>query len=150
MSCSVRDVANQFKTIDADTATKGDREMSVCEMQAEYETRNIARARTRTATACSPCGASSKDRRATAARSQSANAMRQGRRHRRALLQLRSRYSKYYLSSPIEPKRAEAADAADVPAAHHATGHDAAPGHDQAAAGHREETRGQPPRIRIR
>src|SRR5262249_18470081 len=31
-----------FKTIDADTTSKGDREMSVCEMQAEYEKRNIA------------------------------------------------------------------------------------------------------------
>jgi lipopolysaccharide export system permease protein len=38
----VKDVANQFKTIDADTTSKGDREMSVCEMQAEYEKRNIA------------------------------------------------------------------------------------------------------------
>ncbi len=38
----VKDVANAFKTIDADTTSKGDREMSVCEMQAEYEKRNIA------------------------------------------------------------------------------------------------------------
>ena len=38
----VKDVANVFKTIDADTTSKGDREMSVCEMQAEYEKRNIA------------------------------------------------------------------------------------------------------------
>ncbi len=33
----VRDVANQFQSIDADTAAKGDREMSVCEMQSELE-----------------------------------------------------------------------------------------------------------------
>jgi lipopolysaccharide export system permease protein len=38
----VKDVANHFTTIDADTTSKGDREMSVCEMQAEYEKRNIA------------------------------------------------------------------------------------------------------------
>jgi lipopolysaccharide export system permease protein len=38
----VKDVANSFQTIDADTASKGDREMSVCEMQAAYESRNIA------------------------------------------------------------------------------------------------------------
>jgi lipopolysaccharide export system permease protein len=38
----VKDVANAFKTIDADTTSKGDREMSVCEMQAEYEKRNVA------------------------------------------------------------------------------------------------------------
>ena len=38
----VKDVANVFKTIDADTTSKGDREMSVCEMQSEYEKRNIA------------------------------------------------------------------------------------------------------------
>jgi lipopolysaccharide export system permease protein len=34
----VRDVANQFQSIDADTSMKGDREMSVCEMQRGYET----------------------------------------------------------------------------------------------------------------
>ena len=33
----VRDVANEFKSIDADTSSKGDREMSVCEMQKGYE-----------------------------------------------------------------------------------------------------------------
>lgn len=38
----VKDVANSFQTIDADTASKGDREMSVCEMQKEYESRNVA------------------------------------------------------------------------------------------------------------
>jgi lipopolysaccharide export system permease protein len=32
----VRDVANSFQSIDADTASKGEREMSVCEMQKEY------------------------------------------------------------------------------------------------------------------
>ena len=45
----VNDVANQFNPINADTAPKGDREMSVCEMQKEYETatpRFIARAPT--------------------------------------------------------------------------------------------------------
>jgi lipopolysaccharide export system permease protein len=38
----VKDVANAFKNIDADTTSKGDREMSVCEMQQQYESRNIA------------------------------------------------------------------------------------------------------------
>lgn len=33
----IRDVANSFQAVDADTAMKGDREMSVCEMQKEYE-----------------------------------------------------------------------------------------------------------------
>ena len=33
----VRDVANSFVAVDADTAMKGDREMSVCEMQKEYD-----------------------------------------------------------------------------------------------------------------
>jgi lipopolysaccharide export system permease protein len=33
----IRDVANSFVAVDADTAMKGDREMSVCEMQKEYE-----------------------------------------------------------------------------------------------------------------
>ncbi|HEY7395062.1 MAG TPA: LptF/LptG family permease [Gemmatimonadaceae bacterium] len=33
----VRDVVNQFQSIDADTSMKGDREMSVCEMQRGYE-----------------------------------------------------------------------------------------------------------------
>jgi lipopolysaccharide export system permease protein len=36
----VRDVANQFQSADADTTTKGDREMSVCEMQRQYEIAN--------------------------------------------------------------------------------------------------------------
>lgn len=36
----IRDVANQFQSINADTASKGEREMSVCEMQAQYETAN--------------------------------------------------------------------------------------------------------------
>ena len=36
----VRDVANSFQTISSDTAAKGEREMSVCEMQAEFESRN--------------------------------------------------------------------------------------------------------------
>ena len=38
----VRDVANSFNPIDADTASKGEREMSVCEMQKEYELANAA------------------------------------------------------------------------------------------------------------
>jgi lipopolysaccharide export system permease protein len=38
----VRDVANSFQSINADTAAKGEREMSVCEMQQEYEARNRA------------------------------------------------------------------------------------------------------------
>jgi len=38
----VRDVSNSFQSINADTASKGEREMSVCEMQKEYETRNRA------------------------------------------------------------------------------------------------------------
>ena len=33
----VRDIANQFQPIDADTAMKGEREMSICEMQTEYD-----------------------------------------------------------------------------------------------------------------
>jgi lipopolysaccharide export system permease protein len=38
----VRDVANQFQSINADTASKGDREMSVCEMQKQYEIANAS------------------------------------------------------------------------------------------------------------
>ena len=38
----VKDVASSFQSIDADTTSKGDREMSVCEMQSEYEKRNAA------------------------------------------------------------------------------------------------------------
>lgn len=38
----VRDVANSFQSIDADTASKGEREMSICEMQREYELANAA------------------------------------------------------------------------------------------------------------
>ncbi len=38
----VRDVANSFQSIDADTAMKGEREMSICEMQKEYSTRATA------------------------------------------------------------------------------------------------------------
>jgi lipopolysaccharide export system permease protein len=38
----VRDVANSFQSIDADTTSKGEREMSVCEMQKEYELANAA------------------------------------------------------------------------------------------------------------
>ena len=38
----VRDVANSFQSIDADTASKGEREMSVCEMQREYEMANAS------------------------------------------------------------------------------------------------------------
>ena len=38
----VRDVANSFQSINADTAAKGEREMSVCEMQQEFETRHRA------------------------------------------------------------------------------------------------------------
>jgi lipopolysaccharide export system permease protein len=38
----VRDVANSFQSIDADTASKGEREMSVCEMQREYEMASAA------------------------------------------------------------------------------------------------------------
>src|SRR5262249_9291986 len=38
----VKDVASSFQTIDADTTSKGEREMSVCEMQSEYEKRNVA------------------------------------------------------------------------------------------------------------
>jgi lipopolysaccharide export system permease protein len=37
----VKDVASSFQSIDADTTSKGDREMSVCEMQSEYEKRNV-------------------------------------------------------------------------------------------------------------
>ena len=35
-----RDVANQFQSINADSSAKGEREMSVCEMQKEYEASN--------------------------------------------------------------------------------------------------------------
>ena len=38
----VRDVAGQFHSINADTTTKGDREMSVCEMQRQYERANTS------------------------------------------------------------------------------------------------------------
>ena len=38
----VHDVAGSFKPIDADTTSKGDREMSVCEMQRQYERANDA------------------------------------------------------------------------------------------------------------
>ena len=38
----VRDVANSFQSINADTAAKGEREMSVCEMQHQYDARNRA------------------------------------------------------------------------------------------------------------
>ncbi|MDB4875067.1 MAG: permease YjgP/YjgQ family protein [Gemmatimonadetes bacterium] len=38
----VRDVGNQFQSINADTASKGDREMSVCEMQRQYEIANAS------------------------------------------------------------------------------------------------------------
>jgi lipopolysaccharide export system permease protein len=38
----VRDVSNSFQSINADTASKGEREMSVCEMQKEFERRNRA------------------------------------------------------------------------------------------------------------
>jgi hypothetical protein len=43
----IRDVANSFQEIDADTAMKGEREMSVCEMQKEYDraTSRVHRAR---------------------------------------------------------------------------------------------------------
>jgi lipopolysaccharide export system permease protein len=37
----IKDVANQFNPIDADTASKGDREMSVCEMQRGFETASL-------------------------------------------------------------------------------------------------------------
>jgi lipopolysaccharide export system permease protein len=37
----VRDVANSFVAVDADTAMKGDREMSVCEMQKEYDRSSV-------------------------------------------------------------------------------------------------------------
>jgi lipopolysaccharide export system permease protein len=33
----VRDVANSFQSVDADTTSKSDREMSICEMQAQYD-----------------------------------------------------------------------------------------------------------------
>jgi len=33
----IRDVANQFTSINADTTSKGDREMSICEMQQRYD-----------------------------------------------------------------------------------------------------------------
>ena len=36
----IRDVANQFQSINADSSAKGEREMSVCEMQKEYEAAN--------------------------------------------------------------------------------------------------------------
>jgi lipopolysaccharide export system permease protein len=38
----IRDVANSFQSIDADTASKGEREMTVCEMQAALEARELA------------------------------------------------------------------------------------------------------------
>jgi lipopolysaccharide export system permease protein len=38
----VRDVANSFQSINADTASKGEREMTVCEMQKEYESAVLA------------------------------------------------------------------------------------------------------------
>lgn len=38
----VRDVANSFQSMSADTTSKGEREMSVCEMQREYENANAA------------------------------------------------------------------------------------------------------------
>jgi len=38
----VRDVANSFQSINADTASKGEREMTVCEMQMELELRHLA------------------------------------------------------------------------------------------------------------
>jgi lipopolysaccharide export system permease protein len=38
----VRDVANSFQSMNADTTSKGEREMSVCEMQEEYERRHVA------------------------------------------------------------------------------------------------------------
>jgi lipopolysaccharide export system permease protein len=38
----IRDVANSFQSIDADTASKGEREMNVCEMQQELELRTAA------------------------------------------------------------------------------------------------------------
>jgi lipopolysaccharide export system permease protein len=43
----VRDIANSFQPIDADTAMKGEREMSICEMQKEYDraTARVWRAR---------------------------------------------------------------------------------------------------------
>jgi lipopolysaccharide export system permease protein len=37
----VADVANQFQSESADTTSKGDREMSICEMQQQYETANV-------------------------------------------------------------------------------------------------------------
>ena len=40
----VRDVANSFQNIDADTASKGEREMSICEMQQEYAVRYVSTA----------------------------------------------------------------------------------------------------------
>jgi lipopolysaccharide export system permease protein len=36
----VRDVANQFQSVNADTTMKSDREMTVCEMQRQYEVAN--------------------------------------------------------------------------------------------------------------
>jgi lipopolysaccharide export system permease protein len=38
----IRDVANSFQSIDADTASKGEREMTVCEMQQALESRQLA------------------------------------------------------------------------------------------------------------
>jgi len=38
----VREVANSFQSINADTASKGEREMTVCEMQAELESRHAS------------------------------------------------------------------------------------------------------------
>jgi lipopolysaccharide export system permease protein len=38
----VRDVANQFQSINADSASKGDREMSICEMQRQYDAANTS------------------------------------------------------------------------------------------------------------
>jgi lipopolysaccharide export system permease protein len=38
----IRDVANSFQSINADTASKGEREMNICEMQRELEQRTAA------------------------------------------------------------------------------------------------------------
>jgi lipopolysaccharide export system permease protein len=43
----VRDVANQFQSINADTASKGEREMSICEMQRQYEIASVSVERAR-------------------------------------------------------------------------------------------------------
>ncbi|MFI5227521.1 MAG: LptF/LptG family permease [Gemmatimonadales bacterium] len=51
----VRDVANSFQSVDADTASKGEREMSICEMQKEYAQRRVPTERARDASIVAGC-----------------------------------------------------------------------------------------------